>query len=187
MAKQINIGYGGAVKKVKEVPFSIGGAIKKAKKGFCGVGGAVKEFFTSNPLVFSYKLFIGWYDNTDTYIQFNNGTTTSGSGTRVEIRNIYGHVIKIKIGASTSNPSVALFYADDGSNSRDTKEYSGTGENTLTFDCTSTNTNVTSTCYLTIAVTASKGTNYYFRIYDIQVDGESVMESFRNWVTTGIQ
>lgn len=48
MAKQINVGVGGAVKKVSKVYASVGGAVKEIKKGVAGVGGAVKEFFTSN-------------------------------------------------------------------------------------------------------------------------------------------
>ncbi len=47
MAKQINAGIGGVVKKVKKVPFSIGGVVKEAKKGVCGIGGVVKTFYTS--------------------------------------------------------------------------------------------------------------------------------------------
>lgn len=52
MAKQINVGVDGVVKKVKEVPLCIDGVVKKAKKGVCGVGGVVKEFFAS-----AYQLF----------------------------------------------------------------------------------------------------------------------------------
>lgn len=47
MAKQINIGVGGVVKKVSKVPASIGGVVKEMKKGVCGVGGVVKEFWTA--------------------------------------------------------------------------------------------------------------------------------------------
>lgn len=48
MAKQINIGVGGVVKKVSKVPASIGGVVKQMKKGVCGIGGVVKTFFTGN-------------------------------------------------------------------------------------------------------------------------------------------
>ena len=53
MAKQINDGVGGVVKKVKEVPFSIGGVVKKAKKGVCSIGGVVKEFFVSETVLWN--------------------------------------------------------------------------------------------------------------------------------------
>lgn len=54
MAKQINVGVGGAVKKVSKVPICIGGVVKQAKKGVAGVGGAVKEFFSSGYDLYSY-------------------------------------------------------------------------------------------------------------------------------------
>lgn len=69
MAKQINVGVGGVVKKVKEVPFSIGGVIKKAKKGVCGVGGVVKTFFgTAYTTDYGYNT--GASDNVTVYDSF---------------------------------------------------------------------------------------------------------------------
>lgn len=52
MAKQINAGVGGVVKKVSKVPISIGGVVKEVKKGVCGIGGVVKEFFNSEYVVY---------------------------------------------------------------------------------------------------------------------------------------
>lgn len=53
MAKQINVGIGGVVKKVSKVPAAIGGVVKEMKKGVCGVGGVIKTFFESNFLLYN--------------------------------------------------------------------------------------------------------------------------------------
>ena len=184
MAKQINVGVGGVVKKVKEVPIGIGGVVKKAKKGVCGIGGVVKEFFTSNPLTYAWKWESSSYvrDKGD-YIAFYSGTETSGRGTGVLISGINGHVITVKIGADTSSPRIWTFYSWNSSEDRvdgPSYEYSGTSAKTITIDCTS---GYTDTGILWIFVSASKGWDYHFRIYDILVDGDSVMESFREWAT----
>lgn len=68
MAKQINVGVGGVVKKVSKVPISIGGVVKQVKKGVCGVGGVVKEFFSG---IITFSSTNGYYSNS-----FKNGCTT---------------------------------------------------------------------------------------------------------------
>lgn len=52
MAKQINVGVGGVVKKVSKPTFSVGGVVKTAKKGVCGVGGVVKEFYAGEYVLY---------------------------------------------------------------------------------------------------------------------------------------
>lgn len=84
MAKQINIGVGGVVKKVKKVPASIGGVVKEMKKGVCGIDGVVKEFFRSeftiydngyNP--FNVHILPSWYNAAT--IESDHLEQTSGS------------------------------------------------------------------------------------------------------------
>lgn len=50
MAKQINVGIGGAVKKVSKLYAGVGGVVKQIKKGVAGVGGVVKTFYESSTI-----------------------------------------------------------------------------------------------------------------------------------------
>ena len=84
MAKQINIGVGGVMKKVKKVPASIGGVVKEMKKGVCGVGGVVKEFFNSEFVIydhgydpFNVSIRLSWYTNAS--IESDHLKQTSGT------------------------------------------------------------------------------------------------------------
>lgn len=76
MAKQINVGVGGVVKKVSKVPISIGGVVKQVKKWVCGVGGVVKEFFTSSIISSVTKNNVIISTNDGTKISFTNNDTS---------------------------------------------------------------------------------------------------------------
>ena len=180
MAKQINVGVGGAVKTVKKVPFSIGGVVKQAKKGVCGIGGVVKEFFTSNPLTFSFTSHSsGWDKSTsDGYLQINSGTETSGTGTRLRISGVAGHTIYLSVSTDGSFPRIYSWSSSSASATGHVVKDDGASV-VRTIDCTSFD----STGYIEVYGASSKGWNYWVRIKEIKVDGESVLASLLEWAS----
>lgn len=182
MAKQINIGVGGVVKKMSKVPVAIGGVVKEVKKGVCGIGGVVKEFFTSNPLTYSFTNHSGGWSKsitTEGYLKIKSGTETSGTGTRLKINGVAGHSIYVSVNTDGSYPRIYGYTSSSASSTRYTTKNSGSSVS-MTINCTSYD----STGYLFIYGASSRGYNYYVQIKELKVDGESVMSSLVEWANS---
>lgn len=175
-------GVSNVARKVKKQYRGVGNVAREIKKEYRGVGNVARQTFRGVELKYSWKWESSSYVRDEgSYLAFYSGTETSGRGTGVLISGIDGHVITIKIGADTSSPAVYTYYSWNSESDRvegPAYAYNGSSANTLTIDCTN---NYTENGVLWIFVSASKGWDYHFRIYDILVDGESVMEAFREW------
>ena len=112
------------------------------------------------------------------YFRCYSGTATSGTGPRLTITGVVGHMIKISTKTNASYTRVYV-YAPDGTSILNASNTNSTTA-TVTVDCTG----YTGDQYIQIFTAASKGYNYYYQIRDIYVDGESVMESLIEWASS---
>ena len=100
MAKQINVGIDGVIKKVSKVTCGVDGVVKTVKKGTCGIDGVVKEFFASELVLYNNGV-----QNGATFIS-NKELKYTGTAGFLANKSI---IIKLKQAASNSS---ATFYLE---------------------------------------------------------------------------
>lgn len=180
MAKEIDLGYGGAVKKVKKVYGGVGGAVKELKKGYCGVGGAVKTFFAKEAFTsYTVENSLGkTYDAGNSAIKLN-GAYSDNTTTKVTIYGPFNGKTCTLTGRATTRDASAHVAVSSLSNMYSSHYFtSGASLKTVTLTCPS------DTTYIQFRLSGTKtSSDIYspttFYITDFTIDGESVFDELR--------